>query len=99
MDENLKDFINYSNGGILSKVISRTDKLNVTVFCMAAGTDITEHTSTKEGFVYVIEGKGVFNLAGVEIIMRPGVFIKMDKGAPHSLKADENTSFILTLVN
>ncbi|MEK6982979.1 MAG: hypothetical protein AABX33_00265 [Nanoarchaeota archaeon] len=25
---------------------------------MAQGTQMSEHTSTKEGFVYVVEGKG-----------------------------------------
>lgn len=98
MNENLKDFINYSNGGILSKVILKSDKLNITLFCMAKGTEISEHTSTKEGFVYIIEGNGIFNLAGEEIKMLPGVFIKMDKNAVHSLTASENTSFILSLV-
>ena len=64
---------------------------------MAAGTDIGDHTSTKEGFVYVIEGKGTFVLHGEEIEMLPGVIIFMKENAPHSLKAEENTSFLLSL--
>ena len=64
---------------------------------MSSGTDINTHTSTKEGFVYVIEGKGTFNLEGEKIEMKPGVFIPMDSNAKHSLKAEDNTSFILSL--
>ena len=64
---------------------------------MAKGTEISEHTSTKEGFVYVVEGKGTFNLEGKKITMLPGVFIFMKKSVVHSLKAVENTSFILSL--
>ena len=66
---------------------------------MAAGTDIGDHTSTKEGFVYVIEGKGTFILNGESIEMLPGTIIFMNQNAPHSLKAEENTSFLLSLNN
>jgi len=71
----------------------------VSLFCMAKGTDISEHTSTKQGFVHVLEGKGIFNLEGKDIIMEEGVFIFMKEDAVHSLKAEENTTFLLTLIN
>ena len=97
--QNIKELIAYSNGGILSKEIVKNNKLSVTLFCMAAGTEISEHTSTKQGFVHVIEGKGIFNLEGKDIIMSEGVFIKMNKNMVHSLKAEQNTSFLLSLVS
>lgn len=90
--------IEYPNKGILSKQIIKSDKQDATLFCMAAGTEIDEHTSTKEGSVHVIEGKGVFNLRGKDIEMIPGEFIFMPENAVHSLKAEENTAFILNLV-
>ncbi len=66
---------------------------------MGTGTDISEHTSTKQGYVYVIEGKGSFNLEGTDIIMEPGTIINLTKNAKHSLVAEENTSFLLILCN
>ena len=98
--ENFKEIrkmIGYSEHGILSKDILKNNKLNVSLFCMAKGTEISEHTSTKQGFVYVIEGKGIFNLEGEDIEMKPSVLIFMEENAVHSLKADENTSFLLFL--
>ena len=96
---NLKKEIEYPSNGVLSKVISKTEKNNLTLFSMAANTDIGTHTSTKEGFVYVIEGKGTFVLNEEEIEMLPGTIIFMGQNAPHSLKAEENTSFLLSLNN
>ena len=93
---NIKEMIDYSANGVLSKVVSKKG-LEVTLFCMAAGTSIGEHTSTKKGCVYVLEGKGVFNLAGEDIVMKEGVIIEMAENAKHSLKAEENTSFLLFL--
>lgn len=99
MNQNLQQLIAYSAGGILSKVITKNEKVDVTLFSMAKGTELSEHTSTKSGFVHVIEGDGIFKLEGKEIIMSPGAFIYMNKNAKHSLKANENTSFLLVLVN
>jgi nitric oxide dioxygenase len=99
MDKKINELIEYSKNGILSKVITKNDKFNITLFCMAKGTDISEHTSTKQGFVYVIEGNGIFNLEGKDITMSPGIFIYMNENAIHSLKAKENTSFMLVLNN
>jgi len=99
MADKINKLIEYPKKGILSKDIVKSSKLNVTLFCMAKGTEISEHTSTKSGFVYVVEGKGVFNLEGEKILMAAGVFIYMKENSIHSLRADENTSFILSLVN
>jgi len=96
MENSIKDFIDYSKGGILSKEIAR-DSINTTLFCMAMGTELSEHTSARDAFVFVIEGKGLFNLDGKDIEMAPGVFISMKKNTPHSLKAHENMSFVLIL--
>jgi quercetin dioxygenase-like cupin family protein len=93
----IKKLIHYSKNGIMSKEIAVTKNSNITLFCMAKGTAMSEHTSIKEGLVYVVEGKGIFKLKGKEIKMLPGVFIFMEKKAVHSLKAEENTSFILSL--
>lgn len=97
--QKINELIEYPKKGILSKEVIKGDKLNITLFCMAKGTEISEHTSTKQGFVYVIEGKGNFNLAGQDIVMLGGVFIYMKENSVHSLRADKNTSFILVLVN
>ncbi|MDD5031931.1 MAG: cupin domain-containing protein [Patescibacteria group bacterium] len=99
MNKKILKLIKYSPGGILSKVIEKNEKMDITLFCLAAKTEISEHTSTKPGFVYVVEGDGVFNLAGKAITMSPGVLIYMKENAVHFLKANKNTSFLLALAN
>lgn len=94
---NIKGLIQYSESGVLSKVLFKSGKMDTTLFCMSKGTEIDDHTSTRQGIVYVLEGSGVFNLKGKKIKMESGVIIHMDKNAVHSLKAKENTSFILIL--
>ncbi len=98
MHNDLKPLIHYSPGGVLSKVVIKSERLNVTLFSMAAGTDIGEHTSTKEATVHVIEGEGTFTLSGKAIAMRPGVLIHMRPSEKHAIAAEKDLSFLLTLV-
>lgn len=94
---NIREMIEYPKEGILSKELVKTKKADITLFCMANGTEMSEHTSTKQAFIYVVDGKGIFNLEGKDIEMKEGVFIFMKENAVHSLKAEKNTAFILSL--
>jgi len=95
---NITKLIEYPKEGILSKEIAKTKRSKISLFCMAKGSEISEHTSAKEGFIYVLEGRGVFSLNGRKIKMMRGVSIFMKQNTVHSLKAEENTSFLLFLV-
>ena len=97
--KNLNELMQFSKEGIFSTVVSKTQTSNSTLMCLSAGTDIDEHTSTKEGIVQVLKGKGKFVLFNKEIVMEPGVFILMPKDAPHSLKAEEDLAILLILTS
>lgn len=93
----LQDLIEYPKQGILSKVLLKDNNSQYTLFCLAKGTEIEEHTSTRNAVVTVIEGKGTLTLEGKEIVLNPGVFVFMPANAPHALQAEENLAFLLTL--
>jgi nitric oxide dioxygenase len=97
--QDIKKLIAYSEGGILSKHLLKSSKVEVDLFCMAKGAKMSEHTSTREAIVHVIEGKGVFKLGKEKIKMSPGVMIHMKRNIVHALSAEKNTSFILILFN
>lgn len=93
----LRTEIQYPAGGVLSKVLVKTANCQYTLFCLASSTDISEHTSSKNAGLTVIEGKGILTLEGRDIALEPGVFVFMPANAPHALKAEENLAFLLTL--
>lgn len=97
--KNIQELIEYPSSGILSKEITKTEKFDASLFIMAAGANLSEHTSTRAGIVHVVEGNGTFILEGEEIEMKPGVFIPMKNNAVHALRAQENTAFVLILFN
>ena len=94
---NLQDLIEYPTSGILSKVLLKDRNSQYSLFCLAAGTEIDEHTSTRNAVITVLEGKGNLNLEGKDIALATGVFIFMPANAPHAVQATENLAFILAL--
>lgn len=95
--KNLNDLMEFPKEGIFSTVIAKGETADHTLMCLKKGTDISEHTSTREGAVTVLKGEGTFVLNGKPIRMKPGVFIFMPKDAPHSLKADKDLAILLSL--
>ncbi|WP_036486636.1 globin domain-containing protein [Myxosarcina sp. GI1] len=93
----LQDLIKYPANGINSKVLLKDNNSQYSLFCLAAGTNIDEHTSTRNAVITVIEGSGNLNLEGKDIALTPGVFIFMPANAPHVVQAKENLAFTLAL--
>lgn len=93
----LKSHVDYPESGVLSRVIWKNDICQYSLFCLAANTEISEHTSTRNATVQVVEGNGVLILNGEIIPLEPGQFIFMAANAPHALSATSNLAFILTL--
>lgn len=92
-----RDLIEYPEAGILSKVILKDNSCQYTLFCLAAGTEITEHTASRNATIHVLEGQGELTLEGQTIALEAGTFVVMPARAPHALNATENLAFLLIL--
>ncbi len=65
--EDLNKIMQFPEGGIFSKVLAKSKNYNYTLMCLAKGSDIGTHTSTKDGCLQVLKGKGVFFLFNQKI--------------------------------
>ena len=92
-----RDQIEYPEAGILSKVLLKDNCCQYTLFCLAAGTEISEHTATRNATVHVLAGQGQLTLEGQVISLVPGTFVVMPAHAPHALNAEKNLAFLLVL--
>nr|VFK37431.1 MAG: nitric oxide dioxygenase [Candidatus Kentron sp. TC]VFK37648.1 MAG: nitric oxide dioxygenase [Candidatus Kentron sp. TC]VFK51537.1 MAG: nitric oxide dioxygenase [Candidatus Kentron sp. TC] len=97
--KDLNEMMEFPEKGIFSKVLAKSASYHYTLMCLAQGTDIDTHMSTKAGVVQVLKGTGSFTLFDREIRMNPGVFIFMPKNAPHALQADEDLAILLALTS
>ena len=96
--KNLFNEATFTDDGIVTKVIAKTNSSKHVLFCMKGGTELSEHTSTREAFVTVLKGKGLFTLEDEEIEMTSSVFIPMKPNAKHAIRAEEDLIFVLGLV-
>jgi quercetin dioxygenase-like cupin family protein len=94
---NLQDQLEYPTEGILSKVLLKDKNCQYTLFCLAKNTEISEHTSSRNATINVIEGEGILTLEGEKITLTKGIFVMMPSHAPHALQATDNLCFLLTL--
>jgi quercetin dioxygenase-like cupin family protein len=85
-------------GAVVSKVIHRDEKLNVTVFGFDAGEGLTEHQASQSAVVQVLSGRMRFTAGGEEFDAGPGFWVHMPAGTPHSIVATEPLVLLLTLV-
>lgn len=87
----------YAPNGIVSRTLLRTTNLRTVLFGFAEGQELTEHTSTQQALVQILSGECEFSLRGKPHQMRAGDFLFMPPNVPHSVKATQQFSMLLTL--
>jgi len=86
------------DGAVVSKVVYKDEQLNVTVFGIAAGEELTEHKAARTAIVQVLSGRLRFTVGAEVLDAGPDFWLHMEPGTPHSLLALEPTVMLLTLV-
>jgi quercetin dioxygenase-like cupin family protein len=92
----LAELMTYPQTGTQSKVLLEDASCRYVLMLMAAGTNLAEHTTSRNATLQVIEGQGLLTLEGQEIKLEPGLLAFMPNKARHALKAEENLAFLLT---
>ncbi len=85
-------------GAVVSRVILRDQRTEVTVFGFAAGEGLSEHQASRTAIVQVIAGRLELIADGEQLSAGPGFWLHMEPGTPHSLAAREPTIMLLTLI-
>lgn len=83
--------------GIVSKVPFETKNMQVSVFSVAAGQEISEHTSPKAVVVTLISGALNFTVGHAVHHMVAGDFIYLAPNEPHALSACEDSRVQLVM--
>ena len=87
-----------SAAGITSRTLLKTSGGKSVLFAFYAGQELTEHTNPHHALVYVLTGALQFTLAGRPETLRPGQILHMPPRLPHAVRADEPSTFLLTLL-
>lgn len=91
----LQEQLEYPESGLRKKVLLKDNHCQYTLMCLAAGTDITEHSTPRNATVQVLAGRGTLTINDQHVSLEPGLFVVMPASAPHALRASENLAFLL----
>jgi len=94
----LKDMVEYSNGSTVSKIITRNEKGNLTLFAFDKGQNLSEHSAPFDAIVQVIEGSGTIIINKKEHIVQEGQLIIMPANIPHAVEAHDKFKMLLIMI-
>ena len=94
----LNALITPTEGGIASRVLSKTSGGNLTLFAFDAGQGLTEHTSPFEAVVIVLEGACLLTIGGTPVRATPGTVVRMPADVPHALEVMETTRLLIVML-
>lgn len=94
----LNKAIKYQSGSVVSKELFRHKSATITLFAFDKDQGLSEHKTSYNAFVYLIDGKGIFTIGGIEHILNKGDIIQMPENTPHAIKANQRFKMLLVMV-
>jgi quercetin dioxygenase-like cupin family protein len=94
----LLDLAGYQEGSIVSRVVLKREKGNVTLFAFDEGQGLSEHTAPFDALVQALEGDAEVMVAGKLITAKAGHVVLLPAGQPHAVKAITRFKMVLTMI-
>lgn len=94
----LAEMVNYQEGSVVSRQITKADAGNVTLFAFDKSQGLSEHTAPFDALVHILEGQAEVTISGTPYRLNTGDAIIMPANEPHALKANEKFKMLLTMI-
>lgn len=94
----LKDMIEYSEGGIISKQVLKNRAGNITLFSFDEGQSLSEHTAPFDALLQVLEGRTEIRIDGKPFTLSQGESIILPAGIKHAVNAEKPSKMLLTMI-
>ncbi len=96
---NLVQMVNYQEGAVVSRQITKADAGNVTLFAFDKEQGLSEHTAPYDALAHILEGEAEITISGQPFQLKEGDAIIMPANEPHALKATQNFKMLLTMIH
>lgn len=94
----IAEMVNYQEGSVVSRQITKEDSGNVTLFAFDKDQGLSEHTAPFDALVYILEGEADVTISGTPYRLSMGDAIIMPANEPHALKAIQKFKMLLTMI-
>ncbi|MGK0465693.1 cupin domain-containing protein [Clostridium sp.] len=95
---NLKDLITYQEGQVISRTISQTPTVSISLFSLDKGEGISSHITPGDAMVQVLDGEVEITIGDDIFTVKEGETIIMPSNVPHGLEARERFQMLLTVI-
>ena len=92
------DSVTYADDSIVSKILLRNDKGNVTLFAFDKGEMLSEHTAPFDAIVQVLDGSVEVEIDHKPHILVTGESIIMPANIPHAVTALDKFKMLLIMI-
>jgi quercetin dioxygenase-like cupin family protein len=90
--------VDYTEGAIVSKILTRNNAGNVTLFSFDESQSLSEHTAPFDALVQVLEGEAVITISKEQYHLLKGECIIMPADVPHAVFAKTRFKMLLTMI-
>ena len=94
----LAQLVNYSEGAIVSRIITKQTSGTITLFAFDEGESLSEHTVPYDAFVYILEGNAEFVIDNTPVAVSIGECILLPANIPHTVLASQQLKMLLTML-
>ncbi len=94
----LKDLVEVKEGQVISRTLVQNDAISITIFAFPKGEELSEHTSTGDALVFILDGEGEFIINKKPFKLKKEESIVMPADIPHAVKATDNFKMLLIQV-
>ena len=95
---NFNKTVDYAGGSIVSKILLRNDKGNVTLFAFDKGEMLSEHTAPFDAIVHVFDGSAEIKIDNESFLLVAGESIILPANIAHAVMAVEKFKMMLIMV-
>jgi quercetin dioxygenase-like cupin family protein len=90
--------IAFADGSVVSKVLIKKEKGNITLFSFDKGQGLSEHTAPFDALVYVIDGEGEITIGGKKNKVTAGEMLIMPANIAHEIQAPKPFKMLLVMI-
>jgi quercetin dioxygenase-like cupin family protein len=95
---NLKNQVTYQSGQVVSKTISKSKSVNMSLFAFDKGEDLSPHTSSGDALVTVLDGEVTITIDNQSFDLKENDSIVMPANVLHAIYAKEAFKMLLVIV-
>ena len=94
----LVDLVDYSEGAVVSRIISKNQAGSITLFAFDEGQNLSEHSAPFDAFVEILDGEAELTIGGEQVNVKTGELVIMPADIPHAVNAAKKFKMLLTMI-